>query len=400
VLLELAGFVGAVVLVIAWTHVDGQSSWLYRGGFTACGLAVVAVIAAVAHPEAGLLSRVLSWRPLCLLGLISYGVYLWHWPVFVVVDEGRSGLDGWGLFVIRVVLTLVIAIASYLIVEQPIRNGAGSAHLWRLAAPATAVVMVAVVLLATAGAAPVDAGTPESIAAAVAQQRRAPPSARTTMVVGNSVAFYLANALGAVAPRGTDVILNRAHIACVFPSGATAEAEPTLSRTIKDPIPCDSDWTKELAAFHPDRVVVLNWYGGDSSYLYGGYWMQPCQATYDRFYDSRLTAAVHQFQAAGAKVVLVNSPYGNYFAGRSAKARSAVGCANRVVASVARDAGAHLVDLMGFVCPHGPVCREQIDGQILRPDGVHFDGPGGQIVARWLLGAMAEPSRSSALAVP
>jgi hypothetical protein len=55
---------------------------------------------------------------------------------------------------------------------------------------------------------------------------------------------------------------------------------------------------------------------------------------------------------------------------------------------------------MGFVCPHGPLCREQIDGQILRPDGVHFDGPGGQIVARWLLGAMAEPSRSSALAVP
>ncbi len=388
VLVELAGLAGVIVLALAWTRVDGQSEWLYRGGFTLCGVAVVAVIAAAAHPEAGLLSRALSWRPLCLLGLISYGVYLWHWPVDVVVNPGRTGLDGWTLFAVQVALTLVIAITSYLVVEQPIRHGAGTTHFWRLAAPATAVVVVAVVLLVTVGGGPTVVEAPATIAAAVAEERRAPPTAATTMVVGNSVAFYLANAMRQVAPPATDVILNRAHVACVFPTGATAENQKTLSRVVKNPIPCDTDWTKELAAFHPDRVVMLNWYGGDSSYLYGGYWMQACDASYDRLYRARLTAAVRKFESAGAQVVLVTSPYGEYVAGQTPQARDRVDCANRTVTGVARAEGAQLVDLKHLVCPHGSVCLEQIYGQTLRYDGVHFSGEGGRIVARWLLGRM------------
>ncbi|MGZ8763688.1 MAG: acyltransferase family protein, partial [Acidimicrobiia bacterium] len=74
VLLGISGVAGVAVLALAWITLDGQDPALYRGGFTLCAAAAVAVIATVTHPQAGFLSRVLAWRPLCVLGLISYGV--------------------------------------------------------------------------------------------------------------------------------------------------------------------------------------------------------------------------------------------------------------------------------------------------------------------------------------
>ena len=65
----------------------------------------------------------LSIGPLVWLGKISYGVYLYHWPVYVIVAERRTDLDGAPLMILRLVITLSIAQASYMLVELPIRRG-------------------------------------------------------------------------------------------------------------------------------------------------------------------------------------------------------------------------------------------------------------------------------------
>jgi len=65
----------------------------------------------------------LSISPLVWLGKISYGVYLYHWPVYVIVDERRTDLDGAPLVILRLAITLAIAQASYMLVELPIRRG-------------------------------------------------------------------------------------------------------------------------------------------------------------------------------------------------------------------------------------------------------------------------------------
>ncbi|HKS99905.1 MAG TPA: acyltransferase, partial [Rugosimonospora sp.] len=102
-----------------WTHASGTAGWLYHGGLTAVALAVAAVLAHAVRSPRGPTARVLALPPLVWLGRISYGVYLWHWPLFQFVDRERTGLAGVPLLGLRVALTLGVATASYHLVERP-----------------------------------------------------------------------------------------------------------------------------------------------------------------------------------------------------------------------------------------------------------------------------------------
>ncbi len=114
---------GAVlVLAWAWTHADGGDSWLYRGGLAGLAVAVAVVLAHVTLMPRGWPARLLALTPLVLLGRISYGVYLWHWPVFIAVSAGRTGTQGAELFVLRCLITLTLATLCYVLVERPVRN--------------------------------------------------------------------------------------------------------------------------------------------------------------------------------------------------------------------------------------------------------------------------------------
>jgi hypothetical protein len=80
----------------------------------------VCAIAASARP--GIVADLLTWQPLRAIGLVSYGLYLYHWPVFLVLNEDRTNLSPYPLFVVRVAVTTVAALASYTLLEQPIRR--------------------------------------------------------------------------------------------------------------------------------------------------------------------------------------------------------------------------------------------------------------------------------------
>jgi peptidoglycan/LPS O-acetylase OafA/YrhL len=111
-----AGLAGTTALVLA---VDLGDGWLYQGGFTALGgLWAVLVLASAASP----LSVVLGWGPLAAVGRVSYGLYLAHWPVIVWLDEQRTGVDGFELFLLRAFVTGGVAALSYHLLEQPVRE--------------------------------------------------------------------------------------------------------------------------------------------------------------------------------------------------------------------------------------------------------------------------------------
>ena len=116
--------VASLAAVIGFYLFVGEfTPWLYRGGFLALAFFTTALIAAVTHP-ASFLGPALGTGILRYIGRRSYGIYLWHWPIFMVT---RPGIDvEWSepvTFVVRIALTLVIAELSYRLVEMPIRRG-------------------------------------------------------------------------------------------------------------------------------------------------------------------------------------------------------------------------------------------------------------------------------------
>jgi hypothetical protein len=396
VALEAVGWAGILVLAYAWLRVDGESAALYRGGFFLCGVAAVAVIAAAAHPEAGVLSRVLSFRPLCLLGLISYGVYLWHWPIYVVLDPERTGLDGWTLLAVRVGVTLVVAVASYVIIEQPIRHGALPARAWRVATPVLACGAVVLIIGSTRGAEPAltaSGAKVDAVETVVRQAEAAPAGTERVMVVGNSVGFFLGKGMQQIDVSPPVVTLDRALVACIFPSGAThvryggpaGGTEPVLHD-------CDATWRQDVERFRPDLVFLVAQCCA-AEYRYNDRWMDACDARYERMYERKLRRAIDTLGSTGARVFVTTAPYTtpDLFVAENVRT---IDCTNALRRKLVPRLGGTIVDLFDWTCPDPPSCRRTIGDLVLREDGVHFRDESARIVARWLLAEAREPAPS------
>ena len=110
------------MLAAAAHYATGSASEFRSGLLIVVALAAVLVVASVALEQDGPVARVLAWRPLVWLGAISYGVYLWHWPIFLALNGERTGWSGWPLFALRCAATVAVAAASWWLLEQPIRR--------------------------------------------------------------------------------------------------------------------------------------------------------------------------------------------------------------------------------------------------------------------------------------
>ncbi len=119
---EWLGVPALFTMLGLWMTVDLSSRWLYLGGFGAYAILSAFVITAGVQP-AGFVRAFLSARPLCWIGRISYGAYLVHWPIFLWLNEARTGLPPVQLFALRVLVTFVVAELSYRYFEAPIRSG-------------------------------------------------------------------------------------------------------------------------------------------------------------------------------------------------------------------------------------------------------------------------------------
>src|SRR5215211_896558 len=124
-LLDIVGFAALGALVWFFIHLGEFTPILYEGGFALVALATVATIMAVVHPYSLIGARVLGSAPLRWIGVRSYGIYLWHWPVFMVTRPDLDvPFDGLPLLALRLSVTVVLADLSYRFVETPIRRGA------------------------------------------------------------------------------------------------------------------------------------------------------------------------------------------------------------------------------------------------------------------------------------
>ena len=115
----LAGLLA--LMVTAGNQAQFPSNFMFEGGFLGASV-LCAIVLADVRRDGSLLAKGLSARPLVAIGLVSYGVYLWHWPVIVLFTPASSGLSGAPLLVARLGIIAAFVLASYFLIELPVRR--------------------------------------------------------------------------------------------------------------------------------------------------------------------------------------------------------------------------------------------------------------------------------------
>ena len=99
--------------------IDGQSKWLYTGWLGVFALLNVFFVVGSMIP--GPMRWLMSLPPLTLLGRMSYGIYLIHWPVYVWLNESQLKISGFWLLLVRWAVVFALAGILYQVIEKPIR---------------------------------------------------------------------------------------------------------------------------------------------------------------------------------------------------------------------------------------------------------------------------------------
>jgi peptidoglycan/LPS O-acetylase OafA/YrhL len=424
-IVSLLAAAGVVFTGWAWTELSGDDIRLYRGGLLLAALAVAAVIAHVVVAPEGLSARVLSIPPLPALGRISYGVYLWHWPVFIAVNADRTGLQGTSLFGLRCLVTIVVATLSYVLLERPVRTSRMSASrslngglvLGAVAATVAAVLVTTSVpqrasdvarqpttdgANGTGGIDGIDRVAPPPTQASASRshgdgppsptpssRRRSPGDPVVVDVFGDSVAWSLVTYL----PEhpGLD-IRDRTSLGCgvsrTAPYRYFGRTYPRLLAKCRD---WPARWTRAVARDDPDVALVLVGRWETMDRVLDGRWTHVGDRAFDAHLRSQLRLAIAVAGSRGARVLLATEPYNR----RGEQPDGSVYPEdqpqrvtdwNRLVRRVAAETPhTEVVDLGRRVSPEGRFTWTA-GGIQVRSDGLHLTPSGVQRwIAPWLL---------------
>jgi peptidoglycan/LPS O-acetylase OafA/YrhL len=251
---ELAG--GAALLVIVWLASSARSDdpSLYRGGFLGIALVVAILLAALRLSSIGVLRRILAWRPLVAVGLLSYGLYLFHLPVYGWLTHVRLEIGDRALLVVRLLVTGSIATVSFFALERPVRAGVLRGRRPALLT-AGAVALVAVVLVAGTPRVTLEPTDARLTYLFASQLQQAPRDATRLLVVGDDLAYQLTMTRGLYSAPGLRAVTMGA------PTCALTRAERTVDGELVSPSHACHRWPAHFRMarreFEPHRAVLL-----------------------------------------------------------------------------------------------------------------------------------------------
>jgi hypothetical protein len=397
--------IGLALLGLATHYATGSAHEFNDGLLTAVAIAAVLVIAPVALDQRGPVAAVLAWRPLAWLGTISYGVYLWHWPIFLVLNGERTGWSGLSLFGVRCAATLVVSIVSWWAIEQPVRR-------WRpvlvpllplagaTAATAAAVTMLVVPVTPRHGGGPLESSLPPGVsqvavvspsppkeprpAHAVAQ--RDPHRPFTVSVFGDSIGWTLMHYLP---PTPGFQFIDHTVIGCSLVRGGPYRY---LGQTLDQKSECESwpgTWRSEIAIDRPDAILLIAGRWETVDRVNEGTWTHIGDPAFDSYISGELGRAVDILTASGAPLTVTNLPYSR----RGERPDGSLWPEDQpervkewnalLGRTIGHRTGVRILDFNKKLCPAG-VYTDDVDGIQVRSDGVHLTAEGVQWLTPWL----------------
>lgn len=396
--------IGLAGLAAGAHYATGGVRELHTGLLAAVAVAAVVVIAPVALEQRGPVARLLAWPPLVWLGAISYGVYLWHWPIFLVLNGERTGWCGWRLFAVRCAATVAMAAVSWWLIEQPVRRWQPvGVPLLRLAGATVATAAAVTVLLVPAGVGPApvpDRSVPPGVSPVAvvspapsvgsrpvpAVARRDPARPFTVSVFGDSIAWTLMHYLPAT--PGFNFVDHTVIGCSIVRSGPYRY----FGQVIDQKPECDSwpaRWAAQVSRDRPDvaLLVIGRWETIDR--VNEGRWTHIGDPAFDSYLTAELQRALDILGSTGARVVVATAPYSR----RGEKPDGSlypedqperVDRWNGLLRRTVRDRpNIAVLDLNKKLAPDG-VYTAKVDGIPVRSDGVHLTPEGVKWLTPWL----------------
>lgn len=393
---------GLVMLVLAAHSATGSAEEFRHGLLIVVAVAAVLVIAPVALDQDGPIARLLSAAPLVGLGAISYGVYLWHWPIFLLVNGERTGVTGWQLFALRCAATLAVAAVSWWLIEQPIREwrplSVPMLPLAAASAATAAMVAMTIVPVKLTPQTPVPGPLVDS-AALVAPEvpvevapppRPGVPGDMRVAVFGDSIAWTLMRYLP---PTPGVHFADYTTIGCGIARGGPYEY---VGQELDQKPECDawpSRWSQRISYERPDVVLLIvgRWEIVDR--MNEGRWTHIGDEAYDSYLRAELRRALDILGSTGARIVVTTEPYNR----RAEKPDGSlypedhperVDTWNELLRGVVDDRpNVTVADLNDKLSPNG-YYTTKVDGIRMRSDGVHPTPEAVEWLTPWLVEAV------------
>ncbi|MGH2882503.1 MAG: acyltransferase family protein [Solirubrobacteraceae bacterium] len=434
-LLAFAGVLAAIGIV------GGSDAWLYPYGLLVLdGAVLLMIVAAVAFP-ASLAARALAIRPLRAVGTISYGLYLWHFPLFLWLSADAIGVSGTELLLVRLAVTLAVSIASYFLIEQPIRQRRRPTWVVRALTPLAAGGAVAALLLASAadelpvgvpaaatlpqpppqlrghdgsctltlkdtptvGEAPVPAGKETKFVynalgyhqltwsgSATKTFNTCPP--KRVLMVGDSLAFTLGVPWLGDEERYGVQLANAARLGCAFTTQGELDVDGTWEAQSTGCPTAPEDWAKEASAINAQMVVVELGYRDQLDWNINGHVVHLGQPAFDTYVQNQINRFVTLMAADGRKVLFLSIPYTSPPNEPDGSPAPAADPARHVLINSMLEAAARrhpstvsVLDIDQTVSP-GDHYNAKVNGQLCRFDGVHFSAYCSELLEPRVLG--------------
>jgi peptidoglycan/LPS O-acetylase OafA/YrhL len=433
----------AVGIAVAFATVVDNAAPYYFGVSLLFSMAVAVVILGIEDDPAAAAGRALAWRPLVWVGTLSYGLYLWHWPL--VVFARRQGLDGVPLWFAVLTLTVAAAWLSARFVEEPIRRG----RLLRreltprrsVVTAAAAVVVMAVMMVAVtpaslqpawaqaeAGQAPQvvtggDAsgdGSASADGGAVSTDERAfgpgddgartvgdatgPPVPRNLVIgmVGDSAAASMVPGLSVAADARDHTLVSAAARGCPMTPELQVDPEGAPLRYSDDCLEHVRTAFETLVEAHDPDVVL--WYSSrdtENDFLVDDSVVAPGTPAHTAIVEEGFDDAVEQLTAGGAELVIIRSlpRHGNVIGPCSRPPGPGTdwcGDIERIAGTggqnllyervVDRHPDVHLISVADVVCGTGRECDDGMtDDQTWRTDLTHFGEEGAERIGEVIM---------------
>lgn len=416
-----------ITIVALAVVTPSAGGWAYAGGLPVFALLTVGLIVAL-QPESAT-RRALSQRPIVWVGRVSYELYLFHWPVFLLVSEQTTGLRGIALTSVRLAITVAASAVVFYAIEQPVRTRrilARTRPMFASAATAVVALLVAIALvlpaspahrgprptmLAATRIAPVATATPSAgavqgptpasaaadapdvvplpAAAPVPPAPPPPPRSTTVAIFGDSVADWLLRDAAPSYTRTDFTVVNGAHEAC---DGAVnlPLSRDRRGKKLHPPADCQ-EWPESYPPVventaQPIAIAVL--VVGQAPYpdlLFGDHWMGPCDTM--GWYTADVTQRIAYLRQHVSQVVLAMPSWSGarvtFMLPDNHRTRMA--CIRSALQEMATTVQVPVIDLASLLCPDGPAgaCAPYTS-----QDGVHVNSTDAPFVLNWLLDSL------------